>query len=99
MITITAVIAVKPGTERKMRDALLSVAHHVKDHEPGTAGFFLSQDEKDPSIFTTYERFIDRAAMDKHNNSAHVAHFFEVAKPLLARDVVLHIAQEYFAKP
>ena len=29
--------------------------------EPGTLGFFVSQDTEDPTRFTTYERFADRS--------------------------------------
>jgi len=49
-------------------------------------------------VFTTYERFVDRAAMDAHNNSDVVARFFGIAKPILDGDVVLVTAAELSAK-
>ena len=76
MLTITAIIRVRPGCAPILRDALLAVAAHVRANEPETLGFFISQDAADPHVFTTYERFVDQAAMDRHNNSAVVAHFF-----------------------
>jgi quinol monooxygenase YgiN len=85
MLTITAVIRVKKGNEAAMRQALLDVAGHVRANEPTTIGFHISQDTSDPCLFTTYERFIDQAAMDRHNNSDAVAHFFGIAKPILSR--------------
>ena len=73
MFTITAVIRVKPGQEAAMRAALLDVASFVAANEPGTVGYFVSQSADRPELFTTYERFADRAAMDRHNKSPAVA--------------------------
>ena len=98
MLTITAVIRVKAGSEQLMRDALLEVAAHVQDNEPGTLGFFISQDAADPRVFTTYERFADQEAMDRHNHSATVAHFFGIAKPVLDGPVTLVTAREISLK-
>ncbi len=86
MITITAVIRAKSGHEVVMRDALVTVAAHVAANEPETIGFFISQSEEDPCVFTTCERFADKAAMDRHNGSAVVAAFFGIAKPILDGD-------------
>jgi len=44
-----------------MRQALLAVADNVRRNEPGSVGFFVSQDPADPCVFTTYERFVDQA--------------------------------------
>ena len=98
MKTITAVIRTKQGHEDTMRQGLLDVAANVEANEPGTHGFFICQDDKDPCVFTTYERFADQAAMDRHNNSATVAAFFEVAKPILDGDVILHTCDEISVK-
>lgn len=97
MLTITAVIRARPGCEQTMRDALLTVAENVRANEPETLGFFVSQDPNDPCVFTTYERFIDQAAMDRHNNSETVARFFAIAKPILDGDVTLVTTREIFA--
>ena len=78
MLTITAIIRVKAGTEQAMRDALLVVAENVRLNEPETIGFFVSQDAADPCLFTTYERFADQAAMDRHNCSEIVARFYGI---------------------
>lgn len=89
MLTITAVIRARKGTEQAMRDALLGVAAHVRAHEPATIGFYVAQRIDDPCVFTTYERFADQAAMDRHNGSEAVARFFAVAKPILDGEVAL----------
>ena len=98
MLTITAVIRARKGEERALRDALLEVADNVRANEPDTVGFFISQDLADPCVFTTYERFTDRAAMDRHNGSAAVARFFGIAKPLLDGAVTLVTSSEISAK-
>jgi quinol monooxygenase YgiN len=59
MLTITAVIRARQGHEVTMRDALLEVAQNVRANEPETVDFFVSQDNSDPCVFTTYERFTD----------------------------------------
>ena len=98
MITITAVITAKAGKEDVMRDALLAVADHVEANEAGTVGFFVSQDAGDPHRFTTYERFCDDAAMQRHNGSDAVATFFAIAEPILDGEVVLVTGAELSAK-
>jgi quinol monooxygenase YgiN len=98
MLTITAIIRVRKGEEAVMRQALLDVAGHVRANEPATIGYHLSQDVSDPCIFTTYERFVDQAAMDRHNNSEAVAHFFGIALPLLDGEVKLVTGTEISAK-
>jgi len=98
MLTITAVIRAKKGHEDTMRRALLEVAENVRIDEPSTIGFFVSQDQTNRGVFTTYERFLDQAAMDAHNNSEAVARFFGIAKTILDGDVVLVTAAEISAK-
>ena len=98
MLTITAIIRVKKGAEAVMRQALLDVATNVRANEPTTIGFHISQDASDPCVFTTYERFASQAAMDLHNNSAVVARFFGIAKPILDGDVTLVTSSELSAK-
>ncbi len=94
MLSITAVLRAKPGEEAKLLAALLDVAAHVRVNEPGTLGFHVSRDLDDPMIFTTYERFANRAAMDAHNGSDAVAQFFDVARPILDGPVTLHRCEE-----
>ena len=98
MLTITAIIRARKGHEDTMRQALLDVAENVRLIEPGTIGFYISQDLANPGVFTTYERFADQAAMDRHNGSPVVARFFGIAKPILDGDVILVTSTEISAK-
>ena len=81
-----------------MRQALLDVGAHVRANEPQTVDFFVSQDASDACVFTTYERFADQAAMDRHNGSPAVARFFGIAQPILDGPVTLVTCTELFAK-
>lgn len=98
MLTITAIIRTKPGHADEMRNALLDVAAHVRANEPDTVGFFIAEDAAQPGAFTTYERFTDQAAMDRHNGSEVVARFFGIAQPLLNGEVTLLTCNELSAK-
>jgi quinol monooxygenase YgiN len=98
MLTITAIIRVKKGHEATMRQALLDVAENVRANEPTTVGFYVSQDPQNPCVFTTYERFVDQDAMDRHNTSVTVARFFDIAKPILDGEVTLVTCEEISTK-
>ncbi|MGO1074154.1 putative quinol monooxygenase [Inquilinus sp. CA228] len=98
MITITAILRAKSGAEAELQAALLAVAAHVRATEPDTVDFFVSRDAETPAVFTTYERFRDRAAMEAHNGSAAVAAFFAATTPILDGPVTLHICDEVSAK-
>jgi quinol monooxygenase YgiN len=98
MISITAVIRARKGHEATVSKALLDVAENAHANEAGTVAYFVSQDNTDPCVFTTYERYVDMAAVDAHNNSAAVARFFGVAKSILDGDVILKTCTEISAK-
>jgi quinol monooxygenase YgiN len=98
VLTITAIITAKKGHEATMRQALEKVAENVRASEPGTIGFYISQDARNSRVFTTYERFVDQAAMDAHNNSAASQGFFKIARPILEGEVILVIGSEISKK-
>ncbi len=98
MLTITAVIRAKAGREQIVERALRAVIAAVKAGEPGTIAYFVSQDRDDPTVFTTFERFRDQAAMTLHNQSQAVADFVAATKDSLAGPIVLHSCRELDAK-
>ena len=98
MISISAILRVKAGHESTMRDALLELVESVKREEPGTVEYFVSQSIDEPQVFTTYERFVDRAAMELHNNSAAVAKVIGIAGPIFDGKIVVHCCNEIAAK-
>ena len=50
-----------------MNIALLEVAQHVTQNEHNTVGFYIFKDMSDLSVFTKYERFASKSAMEAHN--------------------------------
>jgi quinol monooxygenase YgiN len=98
MLTITAVIRAKAGHEEVVERALRAVIAAVKAGEPGTVVYVVSQDRDDPTVFTTFERFVDEAAMTRHNESQAVADFVAATKDSLAAPIVLHGCRELDAK-
>lgn len=97
MITISAILRTPKGTEGDMRKSLLDIIQDVKDNEPETLSYFISEDYEDPCIFTTYERFANKAAMDKHNNSKLVGELYVFVKSVGA-EVTLIKAEEIAVK-
>lgn len=98
MLTITAIIRARTGSESVLREALLEMARHAQANEPDTVDYHVAQDEADPRVFTTFERYTDQAAMDRHNGSDALARFFEAVKGHLDGDAVIIKARELSAK-
>jgi quinol monooxygenase YgiN len=92
------VIRAKVGQEQVVERALRAVVAAVRAGEPGTLAYVLSQDRDDPTLFTTFERFVDEAAMTRHNGSPAVADFVAATKDSLAGPVVLHSCRELDVK-
>ncbi len=94
MQTLTAILRARKGEEAKVRAELLKVGVYARDHEPGTIAFHVAQDPDDPCLFTTYEQFTDKAAMERHNDGAGSQGFFAAAGALLEGDVTVVTAEE-----
>jgi quinol monooxygenase YgiN len=89
MITLTAIIRCKPGSEDRVRAALLDVGAFVAANEPGTLSFFVTEGET-AGVFVTHERFADRDAMEHHNAGAGSKGFFAATDGLIESvDVVI----------
>jgi quinol monooxygenase YgiN len=48
----------------------------------------------DQCVFTTFERFADRVAMERHNASPALVRFLQRTKLHLDGDVVIHVGEE-----
>lgn len=96
--TLTAIIRAKPGAEDRVRAALLRVGDFVRAEEPGTLDYFVAQDPGDRARFTTYERFVDAAAMTAHNEGEGSKAFFAEAGGLLEGPVTIVTAEEIFSR-
>jgi quinol monooxygenase YgiN len=94
MVTITAIIRARPNAQNIVRDALLSVVEAVRETEPHTVSYFVTQSVDDQCVFTTFERFADRVAMERHNASPALVRFLQRTKLHLDGDVVIHVGEE-----
>ena len=94
MHTLTAIIRAQRGHEKTVLAELVKVGVYAQDYEPDTLGFYVAQDPADPCVFTTYERFSDKAAMDRHNTGAGSQGFFAAAGHLLDGEVKVVTAEE-----
>lgn len=97
MQTFTTILRAKPGQEDAVLAALLRIGAFVREHEPDTRGFFVAQDPEDPAHFTTFGRFTDRAAMDRHTAGEGARTFLAEAGDLLEGPVTAVTAVEVFA--
>ncbi|MGH6913436.1 MAG: putative quinol monooxygenase [Geminicoccales bacterium] len=98
MFTITAVIRAKAGREEAVERALMKVVSSVRAGEPGTVAYFVGRSEDDARVFTTFERFVDEAAMKLHSDSKAVADFVAATEDSLDGPIVLHACRELAAK-
>lgn len=98
MIFLNAIFRAKPGTGDAMQAALDEMTAYVIQNEPGTTGFYVCRDGEDPLRFITYERFVDRAALDAHNSSAYRDQWVERFGALFDGDLVRYIGRETAAK-
>lgn len=98
MYGLSAILKSRRGKEQILEKALVDIVEHVKNYEPGTIEYYVGRDLSDPTVFTTYERYISREAMDAHNKSAECAAFYETINPILDGDVILVEAKELVAK-
>lgn len=95
---LTAILKTQKGKEDIMEQALHDIIAYVSDNEPGTIEYYFTQSIHDPTIFTTYERYISQEAMDAHNNSDATAAFYDTINPTLDGEVILVEGKELGAK-
>lgn len=98
MFTLTAILRAQKGHEDTVKAALQDVGAYVRQHEPDTASFFVTQSADDPCLFVTHERFTDRAAMERHNNGAGSKGFFAAAGHLLDGPATVVTGPEVFVR-
>ncbi|MGB1388478.1 MAG: putative quinol monooxygenase [Paracoccaceae bacterium] len=98
MESLTAIIRAQDGHQDTVAAELAKVGEFAAAHEPDTIGFFVAQDPEDPCKFTTYERFTDAAARDRHNNGEGSKGFFAAAGHLLEGDVTIVTAKEIWPR-
>ncbi len=98
MHCLTAIIRVQAGHESTVRDALVKVGEFARLHEPDTIGYHVTQDPDNRQVLATFERFTDRAAMERHNEGAGSKAFFATAGGLLDGPVTVMTGEEIWTR-
>ncbi|WP_341712827.1 putative quinol monooxygenase [Erythrobacter sp.] len=74
MIQINGTIKLASGSGQEIIDALIKMAHTSRA-EDGCLDYTFARDLTDPDTLVLYERWRDRAALDAHFVSPHMAEF------------------------
>lgn len=98
MVTVTAKIKVKPGSEAAFEQASREMVAYVKAEEPDTHTYLFHRAAKDPTTFLFFERYVDRAALDKHGQSPQMAKMFGAIGSLLDGPPTIEMYQEIDGK-
>lgn len=72
---VVAQIRAKKGKEGELRAATLPLVAAVRA-EPGNLLYFLHEDRESPGHFVFYEIFVNKAAFETHQATAHVQTWF-----------------------
>lgn len=80
--SVVAEVRAKPGKERDLREATLTLVAQVRA-EPNNLLYFLHEDREAPGHFVFYEIFASKADFEAHNATSHVQAWF-AKLPVLA---------------
>ena len=73
--SVVAQVRAKPGKERQLREATLTLVAQVRA-EPNNLLYFLHEDREAPGHFVFYEIFASKADFEAHNATPHVQAWF-----------------------
>ncbi|MBU1253330.1 MAG: antibiotic biosynthesis monooxygenase [Alphaproteobacteria bacterium] len=88
MIQINGTLKLAPDTLSKGREAIVAMVRASRA-EDGCLEYGFAQDLTDPDVLYLVERWRDRAALDAHSKSPHMAEFKRAmaANPAMERDL------------
>jgi quinol monooxygenase YgiN len=90
MILLAGYVKYPPGAVEQLRPAMQRVMAATRA-EPGCINYDFAIDVADPDRLLIYEKWHDRAALDRHGASAHVAQWRKAGAgyPALDRNLVV----------
>lgn len=88
MFAVTVVFEVKNEAIEAFRAAVLQQANNSLTREEGCRRFDVCFDDARPERIFLYEVYDDRAAFDRHRQTAHFENFNAVAAPLVTGKTV-----------
>ncbi len=80
MIVICANLKSKPGKDNELIEVMKALTAAVRSSEPDTLDYLLLRSQKDPLLFTVFEKYRSPEAMKAHLFSPH----FQAASKKLA---------------
>lgn len=81
---VIAEIVAKPGMETALRDLLVPFAESSRK-EPGCEVYTLLEVQSEPGRFLTFERWVDKAALDVHMTTPQIKEIVPKLEPVLAK--------------
>ena len=90
---VVATIPIDPARTAEAGPALAQLAAASRDEE-GCLRYEVFASTTVPGTFVTVEEWREQADMDHHMTQPHVATAFEVAGPLLAGEIAIHVLGE-----
>lgn len=85
-VTVLALVKAKEGTERAVREELLSLVTPTRS-EPGCISYDLHQAADDKSLFMFYENWKSMEDLEKHRETPHLKAFRQKADSILAKPI------------
>ena len=71
MLTVFAFAQARPGKEKELKEALLTLVAHTRQ-ETGCINYDLHRHLDQPGKFAFYENWVDKAALEQHRASPHM---------------------------
>ncbi|MGO9572337.1 MAG: putative quinol monooxygenase [Desulfomonilaceae bacterium] len=71
MLTVFAFAQTRPGKEKELEEALLTLVAHTRQ-ETGCINYDLHRHLDQPGKFAFYENWVDKAALEQHRASPHM---------------------------
>ena len=81
---VIAEIVAKPGMEKELRDLLVPFAESSRK-EPGCEVYTLLEVQTEPGRFLTFERWVDKAALEVHMTTPQIKEIVPKLEPVLAK--------------
>ncbi|MBI1179018.1 MAG: antibiotic biosynthesis monooxygenase [Alphaproteobacteria bacterium] len=93
MIGVIARLKLKPGQGPAFETHMARMSRSVEDAEPGNH-FYRGYRTADPEVFVALEAYKDRAALEAHGKSAHVAEALPRVGAMLDGDVEVEVLEQ-----
>ncbi len=93
MITLSAKIKAKEGSEAALEAALSALVKKVEAEE-GTLEYVLNKSLKDPSLFMVFEVYKDKAALDHHGTTDYFTAAMKETAAYVAQKPEIEMYQE-----